>query len=107
MVPEINVDQLKEKLENNEDLILLDVRSEDELEFGKIKYSIMIPLAELADKLDILESYKNKEIVVYCRSGGRSAMATTFLLRSGFDDVKNLTGGILAWKKYDDSVMLY
>lgn len=107
MVPEINVDQLKEKLENDEDIILLDVRSEEELEFGKIKYSLMVPLPELADKLDILKSYKNKEIIVYCRSGRRSAMATTFLLRSGFDDVKNLTGGILAWKKCDNSVMLY
>ncbi len=107
MIPEINVDQLKKKLENQKDIILLDVRFEEELNYGKIKYSIMIPLPELPNKLNLIENYKNKEIIVYCRSGNRSAKATEFLLKSGYKNVKNLIGGILAWKKYDDSIQEY
>tara|TARA_Y100000031_G_C7904718_1_gene241143 strand:- start:85 stop:408 length:324 start_codon:yes stop_codon:yes gene_type:complete len=107
MIPEINIDQLKEKLDNQEEIILIDVRFEQELQYGKIKYSIMIPLPELPDKLNLIEEYKNKEIIVYCRSGGRSAKATEYLIKSGFKDVKNLVGGILAWKKYDTSIKEY
>jgi rhodanese-related sulfurtransferase len=48
---------------------------------------------------DDIEGWKNDEIIVYCRSGARSGMATQFLEQSGFSNVVNLTGGMLAWRE--------
>lgn len=54
-------------------------------------------MQELPDKLSELSEYKDKDLVVYCRSGGRSARCVDFLKSQGFQKVFNLTGGILAW----------
>ena len=58
----------------------------------------MIPLGEVTAKIPDLESHKNEEIVVHCRSGGRSGMAQQILQQAGFTNVRNLTGGVLAWQ---------
>ncbi len=95
---DINVKELKERMEQGDELLLIDVREPDEnAEFnigGKL-----IPLGSLMQQAeDELEDEKEKEIVVYCRSGNRSGMAKQLLLQMGFPKVRNLLGGMLEWQ---------
>lgn len=95
---DITVHQLKEKIENNEDFFLLDVREHYEADAFNIGAKV-VPLGSLPFALDELSVHKNKEIVVHCRSGARSAKAKSFLLQNGFSNVRNLLGGMLAWQE--------
>ncbi|MEW6697631.1 MAG: rhodanese-like domain-containing protein [Bacillota bacterium] len=90
----ISADQLKEMLEKN-DLQLIDVREPDEYQAGYIKGAVLIPLGELEQRLQ--EISKEKPVVVYCRSGRRSAEAAEILIRNGYKQVYNIQGGILDW----------
>ncbi|WP_236980179.1 rhodanese-like domain-containing protein [Membranihabitans maritimus] len=94
---EITVQQLKAKLDSNEDFHLIDVREPYEYEEANIGGQLM-PLGELMDFLDEMEDWKEEEIVVMCRSGNRSGKAQVFLETNGFENVLNLKGGMLAWQ---------
>jgi len=84
---------------NQDDAVVLDVREAKELkETGKIKGAKHIPLTELQKRLPELEKSKNKPILVYCRSGNRSGTACETLTKNGFEQVNNLSGGIMAWE---------
>ena len=87
--------ELKEKIDRHEDFFLLDVREPSEHAFCSIPKSHLIPLKELPARYEEVD--RSKEVVVYCRSGGRSGNAVEYLLRLGFERVKNLEGGILQW----------
>jgi rhodanese-related sulfurtransferase len=79
------------------DYVLLDVRESyerDEFNIG----GMHIPLGEITASFDKLASHKDEEIVVYCRSGKRSAMAQHLLQQAGFSNVRNLDGGMMAWQ---------
>lgn len=78
-----------------ENLQLVDVREPEEWATGRIAGAIAIPLGDLPDRLDELDPAR--AVVTVCRSGGRSAVAADFLLAAGFADVRNMTGGMLAW----------
>ena len=94
----IDVLELSEKLKRNEDFVFIDVREPYEHE----EYSLgadLIPLGELISKIPEINIPKDKEIVVHCRSGNRSEMAQMLFKSAGFENVRNLTGGVLAWKK--------
>jgi len=107
-IPEMTVHELKAKLDQKDNFILLDVREPFEYQIAKIPGSKLIPLGELPNRLSELDSNKAKEIVVHCKSGGRSAKAVELLLKSGFKNVWNVTGGITAWStKIDPSVPKY
>ena len=107
-IPEITCQELHDTLAAKKEIILVDVRNEFELEYGQIsKEQILIPLPELAQKISELEKYKEQELVVYCRTGGRSARATAFLQSQGFTGAKNLVGGILAYREFDESIITY
>lgn len=95
---DITVNELKEKIERKEDFFLLDVREHYEADAYNIGAKV-IPLGSLPFALDELSEYKEKEIVVHCRSGARSANAKAFLLQNGFRNVRNLLGGMLAWEE--------
>lgn len=87
----------KREATQEKDYILLDVRESyerDEFNIG----GIHIPLGEITASFDKLASHKDEEIVVYCRSGKRSAMAQHLLLQAGFANVRNLEGGMMAWQ---------
>ncbi len=87
---------LHEKIESRGNLTLIDVRSRKEcLKEGMIPGAIHIPLHHLRDRIDQLD--KDRETVVYCRTGLRSYLATRILMQKGFTRVKNLTGGIMSW----------
>lgn len=89
--------QLKEKIEQNDDFILLDVRTKKEIEKKtfKDKRVNLIPLGSLRDKLNQLP--KEKEIIIYCQSSLRAYEAQRIIEGEGFKDVKFLDGGLLAW----------
>ncbi len=104
-VPEIQVGELKRRQDAGEDLFVLDVREPHEYQICNLG-GYLIPLGDLPKRIHELDS--SREIVVHCKSGGRSAKAVDFLRQSGFKRASNLTGGILAWSdKVDPSVPKY
>jgi molybdopterin/thiamine biosynthesis adenylyltransferase/rhodanese-related sulfurtransferase len=101
-VPEIQVEELKRRLDAGEDLFVLDVREPHEYQICNIN-GHLIPLGDLPNRVHELDS--SREIVAHCRSGVRSAKAVTFLQQAGFKKVHNLAGGILAWADRVDPKM--
>ena len=95
----MSVTQLKEQLQTDSVLIVLDVRTPAELEssLGKIDGVINIPLHELEGRLNELEVYKNYQIAVICRIGKRSGIATELLVKNGFKS-KNVLGGMIEYR---------
>lgn len=94
----INTDQLKARQDAGEnDFILLDVREVYEREEFNIG-GIHVPLGELGASMEKLVPHRDAEIIVYCRSGKRSAMAQSLLLQAGFNTVRNLEGGMIAYQ---------
>lgn len=105
IIPEIQPEELKRRLDANEDVFVLDVREPHEHKIANI-HGHLIPLGDLPARVHELDS--TRETVVYCKSGMRSAMAVDFLLKSGFKRASNLAGGILAWAdRIDPSLSKY
>jgi adenylyltransferase/sulfurtransferase len=94
-VPEVTVEELKKQLDRGDDVFVLDVREPNEYQICKIAGSKLIPLGELP--LRVAELDRDREMVVHCKMGGRSAKAVALLQERGFTRVRNLKGGILAW----------
>lgn len=90
--PEIGVDELAQRLEQG--AVLIDVRRSDEHDEAHLTEAVLIPLDQLPDRVD--EVPAADEVLVICRSGGRSAAACEFLGQQGMTAV-NVTGGMLAW----------
>jgi rhodanese-related sulfurtransferase len=95
---DITVEQLKELLENEGEINLIDVREEHEFEDDNLG-GILIPLGEIPDRLDELKAMKGQEIYIHCRSGARSGKAKQFLISQGFEKVHNVLGGIMAYRE--------
>jgi len=95
----MSVAELKEKLQSDSTLVLLDVRTPAELEssLGKIDGVMNIPLHELEVRLNELEAYKDYQIAVICKIGIRSARATEILTKNGFN-AKNVLGGMTEYR---------
>jgi rhodanese-related sulfurtransferase len=91
---------LREKMEKGEDFHLLDVRTPAEHAAETIEGARLLPVQELSFR--VKELPRDKEIVVYCRVGNRSAFAASYLARLGYT-VKNLEGGIIAWSRAQDN----
>lgn len=103
---EIDPVQLKQLLDKRDSLFLLDVREPHEWDICRIPGAHLIPLGRLPSRMNQLNSADN--IVAYCRSGVRSGKAVDLLRKSGFQRIKNLKGGILAWAdKVDPTVPKY
>jgi rhodanese-related sulfurtransferase len=83
---------------NHEEAVVLDVRSMAEFKDGHIVNAINVPLNGLGNNLKQLEKHRNRPIVAVCRSGSRSGAACSLLRKHGFENVKNLRGGMLAWQ---------
>jgi sulfur-carrier protein adenylyltransferase/sulfurtransferase len=101
-IPEMQVEELKRRLDAGDDLFVLDVREPHEYQICNIK-GHLIPLGDLPNRVHELDS--SREIVAHCRSGVRSAKAVAFLQQAGFKRVHNLAGGILAWADRVDPKM--
>jgi rhodanese-related sulfurtransferase len=104
-VPEIQAEELKNRLDHGDDLVLLDVRDEYEYEISNIGGQL-IPLPELPQRLNELNA--KQEIVTLCKMGPRGVKAVEILQKKGFKRVSNLRGGIHAWSdRIDRSVRKY
>lgn len=79
------------------DYLLLDVRTPEEFDQGFIQGAVLIPVTELGQRLDEIEQYKDKPVLVYCRSGNRSVTASEILIDNGFTEVHNLLTGYNGW----------
>jgi rhodanese-related sulfurtransferase len=86
------------QLINRDNAVVLDVREDNEYREGHIVNSVHIPVSYLRDRMKDLDKYKDRPIIVGCRSGQRSSQACAILKKQGFDAVYNLNGGIMAWK---------
>lgn len=96
---DITIQEFKQReSEGTNDFVLVDVREpyeHDEFNVG----GMLIPLGDITGQLEKLAPHRDKEIVVYCRSGKRSGMAKMLLEQSGFSKVRNLEGGMLAYQE--------
>jgi len=92
-------DTLKATRLYNDDALVLDVREDKEFAAGHIPKARHIPLGQLSGRLQELEKFKAKPILVTCRSGQRSARACRLLKKSGFETVYHQAGGIVAWQR--------
>ena len=104
---EITPTELKQRLDNGDDIQIVDVREDNEVAIGRLPNSIHIPLGQILGRMKDIDP--NRETVVHCKSGGRSARAIEVLQRSGFEGkLMNLKGGILRWSdEVDASVPKY
>jgi len=93
---DINVQELKQKLDKGEKFVFIDVREAHEYEEFNLG-ARLIPLGDIMAAIADLEADKANEIVVHCRSGARSGMAKQLMTEAGFQNVRNLEGGVLAW----------
>jgi glyoxylase-like metal-dependent hydrolase (beta-lactamase superfamily II)/rhodanese-related sulfurtransferase len=100
-VPEISVEDVSKLIGREGAGLLLDVRQPDEYvsELGHVPGALLIPLPELPARLSEIERFRDEKIIAICRSGSRSAKATSLLQDAGFRDVWNMTGGTLAWRQ--------
>lgn len=100
-IREIDVHQLKARMERDESFVLLDVREPHEIEIATLPDSVKIPLGELSERLAELDS--KAETIIHCKAGGRSAQALAILNEAGFSDACHVAGGINAWSTEIDS----
>ncbi len=100
----ITVDALKARMDAGEAIHLVDCREPHEFEEFNLG-GILLPLGKIQGmEIDPIEDWKEKEVILHCRSGQRSLMAGLFLEAIGFKNVVNLAGGVLAWKEtYGDA----
>jgi rhodanese-related sulfurtransferase len=98
---DISVQELKDRLDSGSAPKIIDVREAWEYEQDHIQAE-NIPMGEVPERLEELQPYREVELVICCRSGGRSGNIANFLRANGFSHVRNLTGGMLAWKAQID-----
>jgi rhodanese-related sulfurtransferase len=95
----IDVHQFKSRIESGEALHVVDVREPSEHEEFNVG-GILIPLGDIrGGDIDAIESLKDQEVILYCRSGNRSGQAAMILESMGFTNVINVTGGMLSWRE--------
>jgi rhodanese-related sulfurtransferase len=106
-VEEITATELKRRLDAGDDLQIIDVREQNEHDIARLEGSKLIPLGQVLNRVDEIDP--NRETVVHCKLGGRSAKAIEALTRAGFAGrLLNLKGGITAWSnEVDPSVPKY
>lgn len=96
MSKDITADELKEKIKKGDDFLFIDVREPWEYEEFNIGAKL-VPLGELPGAIDDWDDWLEKEVIVHCKSGARSAAAKAFMQKNGFENVRNLIGGIMDW----------
>lgn len=103
---EITAQELKAKIDSGEDFQLIDVREDNERQFTHIGGDHIV-MGTIVNNLDKIK--KDKDVVIYCRSGSRSGQVVSFLeMNHGFKNLYNLSGGILGWAdQVDDSIKKY
>jgi len=114
----IKLNELKELIDTKGNYILVDVRNEDELQYGVIPTSKNLPLpgfeealglspTEFETKFNFSQFKKDDNLIFYCRTGARSGMATQIAIRKGFTKSRNFVGSIWEWSEQDPNVKKY
>lgn len=101
-IPQLAVKELKRRIDAGEDVYILDVREPYEYQIANLGGKL-IPLNSLPQRLAEID--RDREVIVQCKSGGRSQLAAEFLRQAGYPKVVNLAGGILAWADQIDPSM--
>jgi len=83
---------------NHDDALVLDLRSENEYQDGHIINSVNIPLGFLESRISEIQKYKSSPVILVCQSGNRSLQAASTLKKQAFENLYNMSGGIMAWK---------
>lgn len=105
---EIEVQSVKQLLNEQADFLLIDCRETSEHEHCRIEGSQLIPMGETQTRVNELESHRQSRIVIHCHHGGRSLQVTNWLRSQGFAGAQNMTGGIDAWSlEIDQDVPRY
>jgi len=97
-VPQITATDVKQALDGNQDVLILDVRTPEEFAKNRIKGAINLPVDQVENKIQSVIPDKNKKIFAYCLSASRSVHAVNAMKKLGYTDVYNLTSGLLAWR---------
>lgn len=105
---ELGPGKVKDMLDAGDDVSLLDCRLDKEKAIAQIGGSVFIPMQELVDRLEELDDYQDRKLVVFCHAGVRSMKVAAFLRERGFEDVWSMAGGIDLWSRaVDETVPRY
>jgi rhodanese-related sulfurtransferase len=91
--------ETKRLLDEHADFVLIDCRLPQEAAITKIEGSELIPIQQIHQHAEKLKAWRDKKVIVYCRSGGRSLQFAQLLKQNGFNDAKSMAGGILLWNR--------
>lgn len=97
-VPQVETKDLNDAIKANEDISILDVRTEGEYSKEKIQNSINLPVDQISRKIENAIPDKNKKIYVYCLSGSRSVFAVDTMIKLGYKNVFDIKNGLLSWR---------
>ena len=97
-VPQVEAKVLYEAIQANEDISILDVRTEGEYSKEKIQNSINLPVDQIVEKIESIIPDKSKKIYTYCLSGSRSVFAVNNMVKLGYINVFDVKSGLLAWR---------
>lgn len=97
---DINVNQANSLIKQEKNIVIIDVRTEEEYNKGHIKNSILIPVDEIESRISEIQKYKDKDIILYCQAGTRSTKAFNILKKYKFNRLYNMKDGFSKWK-YD------
>ncbi|EKD87042.1 MAG: rhodanese protein [uncultured bacterium] len=100
----VDVDVLRKKIDSGEKIVIIDVRTPQELARGKIENSINIPLDFFEDNIEKKVPSKNENVYLYCLSGSRSIIAVEIMKQKGYKNIFNVISGMLAWRAKGFSV---
>jgi rhodanese-related sulfurtransferase len=98
VINEIDSESLQKRIASGEDVLLVDIRTPAEIAQGAIPDSMQLPMHLIP--IRISELPKDRDVVLYCRSGARSYQACAYMMQQGYDRVLNLRGGIIAWARH-------
>lgn len=98
MINEIDSESLHGRIASGEDVLLVDIRTPAEIAQGAIPDAMQLPMHLIP--IRISELPKDRDVVLYCRSGARSYQACAYMMQQGYDRVLNLRGGIIAWARH-------
>jgi rhodanese-related sulfurtransferase len=98
VVNEIDSETLMKRLDEGEDVLLVDIRTPAEVAQGMIPDALQLPMHLIP--LRMSELPRDKDVVLYCRSGARSYQACAYMMQQGHERVLNLRGGIIAWARH-------
>jgi len=105
---EITIDDVKKLIDSEADFLFLDCRQESEYETASIEGATLLPMGEIAQRVEELEEHKQRQIVIHCHHGGRSLRVAQWLRQQGFEHAQSMMGGIDGWsQQIDESIPRY